>query len=321
MASLSFRARPGAVVRVAQTAAGPALRVEDSGNSTLNNHISNGSELDVHVDLNTTGLTISVIPAVSAPTEVSPQPQGVFNSMVSHWTNDHVWQSSASDSDSLLLYSEENNSTYSRSPNSCHSDILELNTLLSSLQTRSTLDSASSLDPIGLDIPSSVPGRRHPVTTRNVNNMEDCESDAGCGSSRTDPRDIHCFKREARSFPAERVIVSLLVNTPVEFMRRPMLQERQDHSVVGNLTVTQHFRGLMTDYDMKSEYMVMKPTLAPFNVAGDYSARCSRSLDSTWVGARPLVRTYFGILRRLSITNALSSINSNEPQVIEWITR
>ena len=43
MASLSFRARPGAVVRVAQTFAGPALRVEDSGNSTLDHHISNDS--------------------------------------------------------------------------------------------------------------------------------------------------------------------------------------------------------------------------------------------------------------------------------------
>ncbi|THV04400.1 hypothetical protein K435DRAFT_790968 [Dendrothele bispora CBS 962.96] len=240
MASLSFRARPGAVVRVAQTAAGPALRVEDSGSSTLDHYINNGSErpaeLDIHVDLNTTGLTISVIPAVSEliSTEVLPQPQGIFNSMVSHWTHDHVWPSSASDADSPLLYNEENNSTYS-SPNSCHSDILELNTLLSSLQARSTLDSAG-LDPLGLDI-------------RNVNNVQD-GSDA--------------VKREARSFPVERVIVSLLVNTPVEFMRRPMLRERQDHSVVGNLTVTQHFRDLMIDYDMKSEYMVTKPTLAPF---------------------------------------------------------
>ncbi|THU97069.1 hypothetical protein K435DRAFT_857972 [Dendrothele bispora CBS 962.96] len=176
MASLSFRARPGAVVRVAQTAAGPALRVEDSGSSTLDHYISNGSaELDVHVDLNTTGLTISVIPAASEliSTEVLPQPQGI---LVFHWTHDHVWPSSASDADSPLLYNEENNSTYS-SPNSCHSDILELNTLLSSLQARSTLDSAG-LDPLGL---------------RNVNNMQD-GSDAAllaCGSSRTDSRDIH----------------------------------------------------------------------------------------------------------------------------------
>ncbi|THV04411.1 hypothetical protein K435DRAFT_790978 [Dendrothele bispora CBS 962.96] len=187
MTSLSFRARPGAVVRATQTVAGLALRVEDSGSSTLNHHISNGSvqsaELDIRVDLNTTGLTISVIPASSSgltSTEVSPQPQGIFNSTVSHWVHDRVWPSPPSDADSLLSYNEENTSTYSRSPNSCHSDILELNTLLSSLQTRSTLDSAS-LDPIGLDIPSSVPDRRHSmpsaITTRNVNNMQDC-SDA-----------------------------------------------------------------------------------------------------------------------------------------------
>ncbi|THV04413.1 hypothetical protein K435DRAFT_961887 [Dendrothele bispora CBS 962.96] len=188
MTSLSFRARPGAVVRVTQTVAGLTLRVEDSGSSTLNHHISNGSELDIRVDLNTTGLTISVIPASSSgltSTEVSPQPQGIFNSTVSHWAHDRVWPSSPSDADSLLSYSEENTSTYSRSPNFCHSDILELNTLLSSLQTRSILDSAS-LDPIGLDIPSSVPGRRHSmpsaITTRNVNNMQDC-SDAGTSES------------------------------------------------------------------------------------------------------------------------------------------
>ena len=67
------------------------------------------TELDIHVDLNTAGLTISVIPAASEliSTEVSLQPQGIFNSMVSHCqTHDHVWPFSASDADSLLLYSE-----------------------------------------------------------------------------------------------------------------------------------------------------------------------------------------------------------------------
>ncbi|THU83438.1 hypothetical protein K435DRAFT_807528 [Dendrothele bispora CBS 962.96] len=249
---------PWAVVRVTQTVAGPALRVEDSGSSTLNYHISTISErpaeLDIQVDLNAAGLTISVIPASSEliSTEVSPQPQGIFHSMVSHWAHDHVWPSSASDANSPLLYSEESNSTHSRSLNSCHSDILDLNILLSSLQTPPRLDSASS-DPIELDIPFSVPDQDHSmslVTTRNVDNteeMQDC-SDA--------------VKGETRSFPVERVIVSLLVNTPVKFMRRPMLRKRQGHSFVESLTVKQRFRGRMIDYDIKSEYMVTKPTLA-----------------------------------------------------------
>ncbi|THU76795.1 hypothetical protein K435DRAFT_974285, partial [Dendrothele bispora CBS 962.96] len=204
MASISFRARPGAVVRVTQTVAGPTLRVEDSGRSTLNHDMSNSSErlaeLDIQVDLSTTGLIISVIPASSelVSTEVLPQPQGIFNSMVSSWEHDHAWPSPVPDANSLSLYSEENNSTYSGNLNSCHSDILELNTLLSSLRTPSRLDSAGS-DRIGLDIVSSVPGRRHSLPsatiTSSANNMEEQDySDAAPltdGSSRSDSGDIH----------------------------------------------------------------------------------------------------------------------------------
>ncbi|THU95598.1 hypothetical protein K435DRAFT_859383 [Dendrothele bispora CBS 962.96] len=285
MASISFRARPGVIVRVTQTVAGPALRVEDSGSSSLNYHINNGSErpaeLDIQVDLNATGLTISVIPASSEliSTEVLPQPQGIFNSMVSHWAHDHVWPSSASDANSPLLYSEENNSTHSRSLNSCHNDILELNTLLSSLQTPPRLDSTSS-DPIELDGLFSAPDQDHSMsstTTRNVDNteeMQDC-SDAAIPQTRqnqyrtTTSRSQKHLKisqslvtGETRGFPVERAIVSLLANTPVKFMRKPMLRKRQGHFLVGSLTVKQHFRGRMIDYDMKSEYMVTKPTLA-----------------------------------------------------------
>ncbi|THU78066.1 hypothetical protein K435DRAFT_877050 [Dendrothele bispora CBS 962.96] len=193
MASISFRARPGAVVRVTQTVTGPTLRVEDSGSSTLSHYTSNSPELDIQVDLNTAGLTISVILASSelvSTSEVSPQQRGIFNSTISNWEHD-VWPSSVPDANSMLLYSEENDSGYSGSLNSCHGDILELDTLLSSLRTQSRLDSGS--DPIGPDsIPStgSIPARRHSMpsatTTRNVNNMEERRN-----YSDADSPDIH----------------------------------------------------------------------------------------------------------------------------------
>ncbi|THU83720.1 hypothetical protein K435DRAFT_871002 [Dendrothele bispora CBS 962.96] len=197
MASISFRARPGAIVRVIQTVAGPILRVENSGSSNLNHYISNSSaELDIQVDINTTEMILSVIPAPSelVSTEVSPQQQETFNSIASDWEHGHVWPSSVPDANPLSFYSEVNNSTCSGSLNHHHDDIFELNTLLSSLQRESTLESAS-LDPMGLDIPFNYHGHFKPSTTGSVNDMQGIYdySDTGSstdGSSKADSPDI-----------------------------------------------------------------------------------------------------------------------------------
>ncbi|KAF9061662.1 hypothetical protein BDP27DRAFT_1485759 [Rhodocollybia butyracea] len=104
---ISFRARPGATVRVVQTESGTSLHMEDSGVSRSGS--GTGNDLDIQVELSANGLSLCVVPTpepsplgASPPLEIFPSSSGKLD-----WGFENQWPLSANCTNALDSFAEK----------------------------------------------------------------------------------------------------------------------------------------------------------------------------------------------------------------------
>ncbi|KAK7438620.1 hypothetical protein VKT23_017953 [Stygiomarasmius scandens] len=263
MASISFRARPGATVRLLQTVSGPSLRMEDSGVSTTT---TSGNELDIQVHVNNNGLSLSVVSASgSTSPDVSTQGAQSFScAPASNWESAHTWNATSIPEGQSFpdpLYTGDNMSFGAH-----HDDIIELGNLLSSLPSP-----PSHIDQVGLDIPfdmSYLLSSGTPAMMNGGSNVEETQSIFDYSEAAMNPQRRTLLRQVRRiwenqvraislllqalnlpllarggipDFHAEPAVAYLPVNTPEKFMKTPMPPELQDLFYAENLTARQHF--------------------------------------------------------------------------------